>query len=134
MSKLTFEYEGADDDGFGWLSVAVETPLFKGTGGFWVQWQDLADLALALTRYPITTEQPVEARWGFQNEPTMVALRIVPANARGGLEVLADVTDYGDKRLHCGATFETNYPDLDRFRVELEAMLKGSADAAVLAG
>lgn len=57
MAKLTLRYRYDPSyfdntltrDDFGRLSVTAETKLFSGKGGFWVQWQDVAEFGEALS-------------------------------------------------------------------------------------
>ncbi len=74
MSKLTFRYQydasffdpKQPTDDFGRLSIDVETGRFSGKGGFWVQWQDVREFGEALTAFPITTDLPIVAQWGYE--------------------------------------------------------------------
>ncbi|WP_034159601.1 hypothetical protein [Sphingomonas sp. ERG5] len=55
-ASLTLRYEFSQDDDFGWLGVKVQTERFGGSGGFWVQWQDVAEWSTQLLVYPIPGE------------------------------------------------------------------------------
>lgn len=135
---LSFEYEfSRDDDNFGWLSAHLQTPDFSGRNGMWVQWQDLLEFARSLSRYPIGTRQPVGCEWGFseKGEYTPVTkLDIGPTEVTGGLQARICLRDYYAPANCCQTEFRTDYPSLDAFREQIEAMMRKEASAATLNG
>lgn len=138
-ARLTLKYEFSRDDDFGWLAATVGTPQFSGAGGFWVQWQDVAEWSASLLAYPLPPENVCEADWGqSDNDGTnyrpMLKITILPANRTGDLDVEVHLGDHLNERQHCRVVFLTNYPDLERFGMEMQAMMKREGDAAVLEG
>lgn len=135
---LTFEYAfSTDDDDFGWLSARLHTPDFSGRNGMWVQWQDLLDLARSLSRYPIEAGQPVTCEWGFSEKEEYILitkLDIGPAGATGGLLAEICLRDYNAPANYCQTQFRTDYPALDAFREQIEAMMRKEASSATLNG
>lgn len=51
MLIFDYEFSSDDDDDFGSLSAAVETPDFSGNNRAYVQWQDLLDLEADLAAF-----------------------------------------------------------------------------------
>ncbi len=135
---LIFDYEfSSDDDDFGSLSAAVETPDFSGNNRAYVQWQDLLNLEADLARFPISANDPVVAEWGFREQHVDVPvtrLSIAPAGTAGDL--LAEITlanwDHPERNLR--TTFRTDYPALARFREAISTMIRDRSTNAVLAG
>lgn len=137
-SKLTLEYEfSRDDDDFGWLAAAVETPKFKARNGMWVQWQDVGDFAAALSTYPFQADSPVTGEWGFSEAEKYTAITkviIVPNGSTGSIVVNVSLADYYQPEVCCMTLFETDYPALDRFREAIERMMSRRTGEAVLEG
>lgn len=145
MSKLTLRYQydasffdpkQATDD-FGRLSVDVETDRFSGKGGFWVQWQDVKEFGEALSAFPITTEHPIAAQWGYdmqEGEDLILRLEIAPANNRGDLAVRFEIADEHEPNCRTRGWFTTNYPDLAAFRASIARLVDREAEEAVLVG
>jgi hypothetical protein len=137
-SRLALAYEfSRDGDDFGWLSAEVQTPLFSGRNGMWVQWQDVGDFAASLSRYPIEIGSPVIGEWGFgesgkYSEITKVV--IAPKGSTGGLAADVSLADYYEPANRCSTRFTTDYPSLDRFRKDIERMMKERIGSAVLCG
>ncbi len=145
MSRLTLRYEYDLSffhpewrrDDFGWLAVNVETDRFSGNGGFWVQWQDVREFGEALRTFPIATDNPVTAQWGFdkqEGDDLILRLAIAPANKRGDLAVQFEVADYDEPRNRARGWFATNYPDLDAFRVSIARLMDREIEEAILTG
>lgn len=135
-ASLTLRYEHSRDDDFGWLGARVRTARICGTGGFWVQWQDVEEWAAKLAAYPL--EGPAEADWGQVpgggDYQTIVGIRVAPANRTGALEVRVTLADPDDPRFRCETAFGTHYPDLERFAAALGAMMRREGEEAVLPG
>lgn len=143
-SSLTFAYKFSGDpkDDFGWLDVAVVSERTSGRGGFWVQWQDVKEFGEKLSTYPIPTEAPLKAEWGYEpweGDALVVSVEIAPAGKRGDLAVkvwLRDYTEMGEgEPFECLRTsFITHYPELEGFRLEIANLMDGKADEAKLLG
>lgn len=145
MSKLTLRYQydasffdpKQPTDDFGRLSIDVETDRFSGKGGFWVQWQDVKEFGEALNAYPITTEHPIAAQWGYnmlEGEDLILRLEIAPANKRGDLAVRFEIADDRERNCRLRGRFTTNYPDLDAFRTGIARLIAREAVEAILIG
>ncbi|MES2055136.1 MAG: hypothetical protein V4564_04280 [Pseudomonadota bacterium] len=138
-ASLTLRYEFSQDDDVGWLEVGVQTARFGGSGGFWGQWQDVAEWSTQLLAYPIPADGPPEIDWGRGDETTgkyqsIIKIRIAPANRRGDLDVIVAIADMDDERQLCRTAFRINYPDLERFGNEMQAMMRREAPMATLIG
>jgi len=137
---LTVKYEfSQDDDDFGWLDVAVRTPSFSGAAGFWVQWQDVVEWDAKLFLYPIPVGHAVDEEWGQSdsdgsNYQVIVGIRIAPANRTGDLEVRVKLADHIDTHCHCETAFRTTYSEVERFAVELKAVMNREGEEALLTG
>jgi hypothetical protein len=145
MSKLSLRYQFDPSffdpkqtrDDFGRLSVLIETDRFSANGGFWVQWQDIEEFGEALAAFPLTADAPVVAQWGFnmqEGDDLILRIEIAPANSRGDLVVRYEVADDYEPRERVRASFRTNYPDLDAFRLDIAKLVKNETDEAVLTG
>lgn len=132
---LTYSYD-ADDD-FGWLAAAVETPRFRGRNGMWVQWQDLGDLAAALGAYPLDPEQPATGAWGYSENGIFTAvtrLEFSPRGSAGAVTAKVELADYDATDNRCAVILITDYPAIERFRQEIERMMRDRTGCAVLLG
>jgi hypothetical protein len=134
-----FDPKLAPDD-FGRISVAVVTERVSGSGGFWVQWQDVRDFGERLAAYPLSSDAPVIGQWGYEmqeGEDLILRIEITPANKTGDLrvcvEIADDIQDQGPPdRVRC--SFITNYPELGAFRSDIAKLLDGEVSEAVLTG
>ncbi|MES2496040.1 MAG: hypothetical protein V4618_07995 [Pseudomonadota bacterium] len=137
-STLVLEYEfSSDGDDFGWLIAKVQTPLFSGRGGMWVQWQDVGDFAASLSAYPINADRPVLGEWGFAEQgqyTEIIKVRIVPKDATGALVATVSLANYDEPENRCSTCFQTDYSSLSGFREEIERMLHNRTGSAVLNG
>lgn len=132
---LSYDFSADPNDDFGWLTVIVESENCRGKNGMWVQWQDVVDFAEKLSQYPIASETPVEAEWGFTEEGNYTRVTFIslsPANARGEVAVTVDLVDYHDARRRFQLALETTYADIASFRAELEQLMAKARDKAVL--
>lgn len=145
MSKLILRYRYDASffdpkrltDDFGRLSLDVETDRFSGKGGFWVQWQDVKEFGEALSVFPITTDHPVVAQWGYgmqEGEDLILRLEIAPANKRGDLAIRFEIADEHARDCRTRGCFTTNYPDLDAFRASIARLMDREAEEAILIG
>jgi len=140
-AKLTLRYEFSSDpdDDFGWLAVSVETDAFAGRGGFWVQWQNVEEMAPKLDAFPFSSANPFVEEWGQcnsdgSNYEVIVGISILTANKTGDLDVIVRIADHHDTRRQCQAVFRTNYPDTTRFATELKTVMNRQRDEAALLG
>lgn len=137
MSQLTLRYRFDDTDDFGWLDVAVTSEDFSGRGGFWVQWQDVKEFGERLSTYPLDANEPVRASWGYgmhEADELIVGLEIAPANPKGDLRVRVELNEDHGGWGRVRASFETNYPDLEAFRLAIASMMDRKAKEATLRG
>src|SRR3954454_15922634 len=126
--SLTFAYEFSSDpnDDFGWLAVTAEADGFRGASGFWVQWQDVGEFAERLLQYPIPSDAPIEAEWGYSEDKTYTRVTFIslsPSNARGNVDVTIDLADYYDVRRRSHLVLETTYANIASFRQGLEQLM-----------
>ena len=139
---LTYSYTGDPNDDFGWLGVAVVGESSSGKGGFWVQWQDVKEFGEKLSTYPVQPEAPIEAQWGYEpweGDALVVSIEIAPTGKRGDLAVkvwLRDHTEMGEgEPANClRTTFNTHYPQLEAFGLEIANLMDGKAEEAKLLG
>jgi hypothetical protein len=142
-TSLSFSYQWSGDpnDDFGWLDVKVIGDKFAGHGGFWVQWQDVKEFGEDLSAYPILPDAPIKAAWGYEwgGDSLVVSVEVAPADKRGNLSVQVWLRDYvengdGAPQNCVRTTFQTNYPEIENFRIAIAALMDGKAKEAVLVG
>jgi hypothetical protein len=137
-SKLILEYEfSRDGDDFGWLSAEVQTPRFSGHNGMWVQWQDVGDFAASLSSYPIGADNPAIGEWGIDEQGQYIEITkvsIAPTGLTGALLADVSLANYYEPTSRCSTRFKTDYTSVDRFRADIERMMKDRTGSAVLAG
>jgi len=145
MSHLIFRYRYDESffdhrqtrDDFGRLTLSVVTDSFSGTGGFWVQWQDVRRFGDRLSRFPITSDEPVAENWGGTIDDVYclaLGVEIAPANKTGDLRVKVEIADEADPERRVCTWFLTNYPDLDAFRRSIANLMDRKVDEAILRG
>jgi len=145
MSSLTFRYEFNPSffdpklprDDFGRLTVSAQTAHFSATGGFWVQWQDIAEFGQSLGVFPIPKDAPIVAQWGLdqlEGDDLILRIEIAPANRRGDLAVRFEIADDYEPQERVRASFRTNYPELTAFRDDIAKLVKNEIQEAVLVG
>lgn len=144
MSELVFTYDydpkflvDVVPDDFGYLTMAVSTDHFSGRGGFWVQWQDVKEFGESLSAYPIDPANPLAASWGFEmgeGDDLILRVEIGPTDARGNLYVKVEIADQYERYMRIRALFQTNYPEVDAFRISIEQLMARKATRAVLTG
>jgi hypothetical protein len=137
MSELVFTYEYAAGDDFGRLKMVVTTERYSGRGGFWVQWQDVQEFAELLDAYPIDPKVPLQAQWGYEmqeGDDLILSVGVMPANLTGDLLVQVEVADEHNQYQRVRASFVTNYPDLNDFRLSIVRLMDREVDRAVLIG
>lgn len=124
-------------DDFGRLTFTVVTHDFSGTGGFWVQWQNLRDFGERLSAFPITSDEPLKEDWGYMLDGDyhlVLGIVITPANTTGDLLVRVEIADEDDPLRHVCTSFLTNYPDVDAFRRSIASLMDRKVDEAILKG
>ncbi|WP_062186763.1 hypothetical protein [Sphingopyxis sp. C-1] len=142
MSFLTFryKYDGTPThvlDDFGWLEMRVVTERRSGIGGFWVQWQDVKEFGDTLGVYPIAPRAPLSCEWGYgvgDGYEKVLGIEIAPANARGDLVVRVEIADKDDPSDCVKTSFQTNYPDIAAFKLEIAQLMAGALEEARLQG
>mgnify|MGYP000014619105 CR=1 FL=1 len=145
MNRLTLTYRFDESyydhslprDDFGWLGVEVETENFRGTSGFWVQWQDVVDLGEAIPSSPARLATPLEAQWGFnmqEGDDLIVRIAIVPHGKLGELVVRVELADQYEPTNRVRASFTTTYSALDLFKADLSRLMAEELDRAELLG
>lgn len=145
MNRLALRYQydasyfdpGSTRDDFGWLYVLASNDRFQGCGGFWVQWQDVREFGEALATFPIGTDAPVVAQWGYnhqQGDDLIIKIEIAPADRRGNLRVGFTIADQHDPQNRVRSSFLTNYPEVDIFRTQIIRLMDRELDEAVLSG
>lgn len=145
MDKLILNYkfdpsyhdENLPRDDFGRLSLRFFNEHFSGSGGFWVQWQDLAEFGEKLDQYPIKEDEPIEAQWGYEmQEGDDLILRIAVAqkNKVGDLTVSVVIADDHDQSQRLQASFRTGYAALRIFREDISKLMREEVSEAVLHG
>ena len=137
-SSLSLEYEfSRNGDDFGWLIAKVTTPDFSGRNGMWVQWQDIADFASSLSRFPIEVDVPLQCDWGFSAKDKysqITAIKIAPVGKTGGLITDVYLANYHEPANRCQTIFQTDYPSLIEFKAQIERMIKDRYGVATLGG
>jgi hypothetical protein len=138
MNSLKVRYDHShDDDDFGQLHLAVKTQAFSGRGRFWVQWQDVEELAEKLNSYPLSADDPPRAVWGYndcQGDNVIIALEVKPINTRGTLRTSVEIADYDEPGRRVRTYFHTHYPQVAEFAAELLAVMRRERDEAELRG
>jgi hypothetical protein len=69
-----------------------------------------------------------------EGDDLIVSIQIAPANSTGDLRVRVELADEGEPSERVRASFVTNYPDLEQFRIAIAMMMDRETDEAVLAG
>jgi hypothetical protein len=145
MNRLVLRYRyddshfhpALDRDDFGRLTVSVETETQAGTGGFWVQWQDIVEFAGSLSEYPIAIENPISAQWGYESlegDDLIIGIVIGPKDALGELTASIEVADDHEQWHRVRTSFRTGYPALEMFKRDIERLMKSEIEEAVLQG
>ena len=121
-SALSFVYTHAGDsnDDFGWLEVKLTGTQFGGTGGFWIQWQEFAELGTELAAYPI--KAPIIYERGYElciGKDLIVRLAFSQLNARGQVAVDVVLADMHDTDQRVTARMLTGYADIASFSAQL---------------
>jgi hypothetical protein len=135
---LRYEYDRTPPiDDFGWLGVQVQTEQYSGTGGFWVQWQDVSELADRLRQYPIPPDAPIQAQWGFdmQKENDLIlSIEVAAIEETGDLLIRVEMADHVSPEERLLTSFTTSYAELASFADALKGVMAKSRDEAILSG
>lgn len=126
-----------DRDDFGRLSLQFETDSFTGSGGFWVQWQDVVEFGERLGAYPIPEESPAIAQWGYemqQGDDVIIRITIGAKNKTGDLLVSVVIADDHDQAQRLCGSFVTDYAAMESFRLDIARMMVDGGHEAVLYG
>ena len=145
-SELQVAYQ-ADDDGTGKIIATVKSGEFSAQGAAWFNPTEVKrTFVAALRSFPLTAITPalIEGGFGSKERPGSLEchLRIAvkPYDSRGTLLVHVDLssevwsTPDADLQNLATIRFTTEYTAVDRFAQELEAVLDGKRDVAVLTG
>ena len=137
-NSLTLAYEFSNDpkDDFGWLVIAAEGNGFAGTAGYWVQWQDVVEWAAMLDAFPLPSSG-IKREWGYTEEGTyyqVIYIGLSQSTPGGRLSVSLGLRDYYDRSLHAEFCFETSYSRLAEFKAEVERLMAGTSEGAMLLG
>lgn len=126
-----------DRDDFGRLALRFESDNFMGSGGFWVQWQDVVRFGEKLAVYPIREEAPVIVQWGYemhQGDDLIIRIAIAPKNNTGDLLVSVVIANDHDQSQRLHSSFITDYAAIDSFRRDIARMMTDGEHQAVLHG
>lgn len=147
--ELVARWGGDDGDGIGRLAVSARSNGFAGRGLAWFDRQAVAEFARDLARFPLPATEPPTLSSGFgapgqfeSNEyDEFVGISVVPLGSLGQLDVrihLADDERSGhfcpegryETRMHLLTTYER----LGTFAQDLQALVEGKLEVAVLGG
>lgn len=126
-----------DRDDFGRLSLKFETENFTGSGGYWVQWQDVVEFGERLGAYPISDGPPVIAQWGYemqQGDDVIIRIAVSPKNKNGNLLVSVVIADDHDQSQRLYGSFVTDYAAIESFRLDIARLMVDGVHEAVLYG
>ena len=110
------------------LTATLDTGEFKGRCVYWCSPGDFADLAVALAAYPLSRDAPIDGLW----HDGCIGLRIEAIDSVGHLAVSVALEEFGSDWTNCQSRFHASYGDIDRFREQLETLLKDGSGEAVL--
>jgi hypothetical protein len=133
-SELQVAYQ-ADDDGTGQIIAVVKSGEFAARGAAWFN-PDVVKrtFVAALRTFPLRATAPALIEGG------QLRIAVKPYDSRGTLLVHVDLssevwtTPDADLQNLATIRFTTEYAAVDRFARELEAVLDGERDVAVLIG
>jgi hypothetical protein len=146
-SELQVTYQ-ADDDGTGKIIATVKSGEFSARGAAWFNPIDVKRTFVTVLRsFPLTATTPALIEGGFWSNENLgclaqchLRIAVKPYDVRGTLLVHVDLssevwtTPDADLQNLATIRFTTEYVAVDRFAQELEAVLDGERDAAVLTG
>jgi hypothetical protein len=146
-AELHLSYQ-PDDSWHGQLDAVVVSGAFAGKGSAWFDRQHLKETFIAALRvFPLAAGKLPSIEGGFwrkdnsgELEQCHLRVRIQPQDALGVLLVQVDLATVShhnpdqDRQQSMTARFLTEYAALDAFAYELEQVLDGTREAAVLLG
>jgi hypothetical protein len=146
-AELRLRYR-PDDEWLGELDAAVTSGAFSGRGSAWFNREKLKDTFIAALRaFPLSTNDPPLIEGGFWSKERPGALeqchlRIAmrPHDSRGSVLVQVDLaseswaTPDKDRQQAVTARFLAQYAAIDAFASQLEKVLDGTQESAVLSG
>ena len=146
-AELRLSYR-PDDEWLGQLDASVVSRAFSGRGSAWFNKKEVKQTFVAALRmFPLSTVNPPLIEGGFWSKEKPVTLdqchlriAVRPYNVRGTLVVQVDLASESrsipDKDLQQSATarFLAEYAAVDAFAVDLEQVLDGNRELAVLRG
>jgi len=135
-----------DDEWHGQLDAVVTSGAFTGRGSAWFSRDHLKDTFIAALReFPLSVSNPPLVEGGFWSkaksgtlEQCHLRINVRPHDARGSLLVQVDLateswtTPDKDQQQCVTARFLTEYAAIDAFASQLEQVLDGQREAAVL--
>jgi hypothetical protein len=145
MAELRVTY-AADGDGTGQLKGAVESEGFSGHGSAWFDRAHLKKTVIpALRAFPLSADTPPTIEGGFYDKDRRGALdqchlriMVEPYGSRGHLLLRVDLatewwtTPNIDKQHSITVRFIVDYAALDQFATDLDRVLEGTCDEAIL--
>ena len=148
MSEVELELRyRPEDEWHGQLEAVVRTGAFSGRSAAWFDVQRLKGFVPALRAFPFSADAPPLIEGGYWSkerpgnlEQCHLRVAVRPYNSRGTLLVHVELaTQYGtspDADLHQSVTvrFLTEYAAVEEFAGNLEQMLDGNLESAVLSG
>lgn len=136
-----------DDEWFGEVDAVVNTDMFSGTGSAWFDRLHVKETFVATLRaYPLSKENLLLIEGGFWNgktpekiEQCHLRIAVRPYNLSGTLLVQVDLATRShaspdiDLQQSVTARFLTTYAALEAFARELDQVLEGNREWAMLA-
>ncbi len=117
--------------------MQVQTERYSGSGGFWVQWQDVVELADRSKQYPIPPDAPIRAQWGFgmqEANDLILSVEVAAANETGDLVVRVEMADHLFPEERLRTSFITAYAEVASFADALSGVMAKEQDEAALSG
>ena len=129
MARLSLRF---DLDGCGecWFTGTLDTADFAATARFWMPAYELEDLPAQLATYPIPRDPGIGDSWYDE----CLTIRISQTDATGHLRARVAIREFTNTWNRCQAEFQTSYADVDRFRSEIEQLVRAGEGEAVLNG
>ena len=139
LLKLSYKWTNDPNDDFGQLFVNVVTPEFSSATDMWVQWQDIVEFGESLTAYPIPESEYPKCSFGFSNSDgtsyhPVIELSVRPIGNQGGLVFYAYRSDQDDKEKYASIKFQTDYAQIEKFRLQIASIMKCKTGEALLEG
>jgi hypothetical protein len=144
-SELCLTYRPDDDRCLGELTAAVRSGAFSGQGTAWFNRTEIEECLVApLGTFPLSSTAPPKIEGGMGNDDDFrchLRVMVKPYNSMGILLVHVDlVSDYWrqasivDAPNSASIRFLTEYALVNTFAKELQRVLEGTKECAVLKG